>query len=126
MKAAKSRGLKLLLIDPRRTETAQYADHFLQPLPGEDATIIAGMLRLILAEGWEDKEFCGQHVGDLAVLREAVEPFTPGAVARRANVPADAFRAMKAAFARDGKRGPARTQHGPHKSPATKSNEPPS
>src|SRR3546814_15555031 len=89
MKAAKSRGLKLLLIDPRRTETAQYADHFLQPLPGEDATIIAGMLRLILAEGWEDKEFCGQHVGDLAVLREAVEPFTPGYVARRADVPVD-------------------------------------
>src|SRR3546814_15272783 len=96
MKAAKSRGLKLLLIDPRRTETAQYADHFLQPLPGEDATIIAGMLRLILAEGWEDKEFCGQHVGDLAVLREAVEPFTPGYVARRAAVPVDTFLAITA------------------------------
>src|SRR3546814_803451 len=75
------------------------------------------MLRLILAEGWEDKEFCGQHVGDLAVLREAVEPFTPGYVARRADVPVDAFRAMTAAFARDGKRGTARTSTGPDMSP---------
>src|SRR3546814_20394895 len=75
------------------------------------------MLRLILAEGWEDKEFCGQHVGDLAVLREAVEPFTPGYVARRADVPVDAFRAMTAACARDGKHGTARHSTGPDQRP---------
>ena len=55
MKAAKARGMKLIVIDPRCTETAEYADVFLQARPGEDATIAAAMLRLILAEGWEDK-----------------------------------------------------------------------
>src|SRR3546814_1869934 len=47
MKEARARGLKLIVIDPRRTETANFADVFLKPYPGEDPTIAAGLLRII-------------------------------------------------------------------------------
>src|ERR1700722_9822130 len=86
MRAARTRGMKLIVIDPRRTETARHADLHLQPLPGEDPTLLAGLLHLILAEGWHDGEFCAQHVNGLAGLRAAVSPFTPKYVADRTAV----------------------------------------
>ena len=116
LKEAKARGFKLIVIDPRLTETARFADIFLQPLPGEDCTILAGMLRLILARGWEDKEFCIQHVADLAALKSAVEPFTPDYVARRADIPVERLLEATEAFAH-AKRGPAVSATGPNMSP---------
>src|SRR5690606_37359652 len=86
---AKDRGVKIIVIDPRLTETAKFADVFLQPHPGEDVSIAAGMLNLILSRGWEDAEFCSRWVGSLDPLRQAVAPFTPDYVAARAGVDAD-------------------------------------
>src|SRR5206468_3010678 len=68
LQQAKEHGRKLIVIDPRLTETAKTADVHLQPLPGEDAAIFAGLLRIILTEGWHDKEFCTNHVADLDQL----------------------------------------------------------
>jgi len=116
LKEAKARGMKLIVIDPRLTETARFADIHLQPLPGEDPTIMAGLLRIILERGWEDKAFCAQHVADLAALRQAIEPFTPDYVARRADVPVETLFAVAEGFAKGG-RGPAITATGPNMSP---------
>jgi len=99
MQAAKERGLKLVVIDPRRTETARHADVFLQPLPGEDPTLLAGLLHLILARGWHDAEFCAAHVLDLPRLEKALRPFTPDYVAARVGVPQDDLEAAAATFA---------------------------
>ena len=62
LRDAKARGLKLICVDPRRTMVAQLADIHLQVRPGEDATLLAGMLRLILDEELHDREFCERHV----------------------------------------------------------------
>src|SRR3546814_17288862 len=86
MKEARARGLKLIVIDPRRTETANFADVFPQPYPGEDPTIAAGLLRIILPQGWEDKAFCARYVSDLDAMRSAVEPFKIGRAACRERV----------------------------------------
>jgi anaerobic selenocysteine-containing dehydrogenase len=116
LKEAKARGFKLIVIDPRLTETAKFADIFLQPLPGEDCTILAGMIRLILEHGWEDKEFLAQHADDLEQLRAAVQPFTPDYVARRADIPVEKFLEATEAFAH-ARRGPAISATGPNMSP---------
>ncbi|HSG57284.1 MAG TPA: molybdopterin-dependent oxidoreductase, partial [Paracoccaceae bacterium] len=117
LKQARARGMKLIVIDPRRTETARAADIFLQPLPGEDAVLLAGMLRLILERGWQDEEFCAQHVGDLATLRAQLQPFTLERVAQRTDVPAGQIVAATALFAKQCRRGAATSATGPDMSP---------
>ena len=105
LKRALERGLKLIVVDVRRTETARHAAVFLQPRAGEDVAVIAGLLRIILTEGLADEAFCAQHVAGLTRLREAVEPFTPVYVAERAGVSAEDLRAAAVLFGGAGTRG---------------------
>jgi len=121
MRAAKARGLKLIVIDPRRTETARYADVHLQPLPGEDTSLIAGLLHIILEENWHDAEFCAQHVNGLDALRQAVAAFTPRYVAKRAGVDPEQLRLAARLFAQPGSgrriKGTAASGVGPNMAP---------
>ncbi len=110
------RGLKLLMVDPRRTETVRFAHLSLQPLPGEDAAVAAGMIRLILERDLEDKAFLARHGSQLAALREAVDTFTVDYVARRADVPRERFVEMTEFFAR-ARRGHAITGTGANMGP---------
>jgi anaerobic selenocysteine-containing dehydrogenase len=98
MKQAKARGMKIVVVDPRRTETARLADIHLQPRPGEDATIAAGFLHLILEAGREDAPFCAAHVDGLEYLRRAVAPVTPAYVAARAGIDEAGFREAAGVF----------------------------
>jgi anaerobic selenocysteine-containing dehydrogenase len=117
LKQAKARGMKLIVIDPRRTETAQYADLFIQPVPGEDSSIAAGILREILSEGWHDADFCERHVSGLDELRRAIEPFTPDYVAARAGIHAEDVRRAARMFSIESKHGTVVTGTGPNMSP---------
>ncbi|KJS08220.1 MAG: hypothetical protein VR73_06175 [Gammaproteobacteria bacterium BRH_c0] len=117
MKEARARGLKIIVIDPRHTETAKNADVFLQPYPGEDPTLMASLLHVILREGWEDKEFCQQWVADLDELRAAVAPFTPEYAAHRAGVDAELIVKAASLFANESKRGFAVSGTGPDMAP---------
>jgi len=96
---AKQRGMKLIVIDPRRTDSAQKADCFIQPKPGEDPTILAGMVRVILDEELGDGEFLAEYAEGLAALRAAVERFTPEYVAARADIPAESITRAARIFA---------------------------
>jgi anaerobic selenocysteine-containing dehydrogenase len=115
LKEAKANGLKLIVIDPRHTETAGFADVAIQPLPGHDPVILAGLIRMILAEGWEDKDFCGKYVGapSMAALRVAVEPFDEVAVEALSGLNGGDLRAVATLFARDSRQGAAYTGTGP-------------
>src|SRR5690606_34478764 len=99
LKRAVRRGMQLLVVDPRRTETAAMATIHLQPRPGEDATILAGIVRVMLTEGRYDKDFVARHVRGVETLARMVEPFTPEVVAAAADVPVDDFLALARAFA---------------------------
>ena len=112
---ALARGLQLVVIDPRRTETASRATLHLQPRPGEDAAIVASLLRVILEEGLHDAAFCEENARGLETLRAAVAPFTPERVAARADVPAEQLRLAARIFARAG-RGVATAGTGPNMS----------
>lgn len=118
LKRARQRGMKLIVVDPRRTETAAHADLAFQPHPGEDAAIAAGLIRLILAEGWHDAEFCDRYVGAerLAALKDAVDLFTPEFAEERAGLAPGSLRSIADLFARQHTRGPALTGTGPNMS----------
>ncbi len=88
LKEAVERGMQLIVIDPRLSETARRAALHIRPRPGEDAAILAGMLRVIFTEGWHDAEFLAAHASGVEALRAAVAPFTPEHVAARAAIPA--------------------------------------
>jgi anaerobic selenocysteine-containing dehydrogenase len=89
LRAARARGLQLIVIDPRRTETAARADLHLQPRPGHDALVFAGLLNVIFSENLYDVAFCAQFADQVDDLREMIAGVTPALVERCANVPAD-------------------------------------
>ncbi len=101
---ARRRGMQLVVIDPRRTEVAQMADLHLQVRPGEDAALLAGMVRTIITEGLYDREFVARHASGLDDLAAAVAPFDPAYVERRSGIGADqaAEAARRAATAASG------------------------
>ncbi len=73
---------RIVVADPRRTETAEAADLFLQILPGSDVALFHGMLHLMLWEGLTDPGFIATHTTGFDALRDRVREFTPKDVAR--------------------------------------------
>ena len=116
MRRAKKRGMKLIVVDPRRTELATFADVFLQIRPGEDPTLLAGMINLVLSEGLLDHEFCDTWVGDLPTLGQSVAPFTSSYVAERCGITVTDFEGAVRMFAA-GPRGTVGTGTGPNMAP---------
>jgi len=113
---ARKRGLKLIVIDPRRSETARKADLHLQCLPGQDVPLLAAMLRVIIEEGLYDRAFVEAETEGFAQLRETVASFTPERVAAVAGVSADDIVAAARLFAR-AQRGNATSGTGPSMAP---------
>ena len=99
LRDARKQGMKLICIDPRVTPTAKQADIHLQVRPGEDPTLLGGMLRIILDEGLHDTAFCEQHVTGIEDLRESIDGLAPEYVAHRADVPMEDLYAAARMFA---------------------------
>ena len=89
MKDMVAGNARLIVIDPRRTETAKRAYLHLQPRPGEDPVMLAAMIHVILDEGLHDAAFVAENARGLSDLSQAVAPFTPEYAAERAGVAAE-------------------------------------
>ena len=113
LRRAKERGMKLIVIDPRRSELASFADLWLPVKPGEDPTLLAGLINVILQENLHDKDFCDRWVDQRDGLRSAVAPFNPEMVATRCEVEAADVLTAARMFAA-GPRGTAGTGTGPN------------
>lgn len=109
---AKKRGLKVIVIDPRYTEVARKADLHLQIRPGQDPTLLSGILNVILSEELYDKEFCDGHIEGLDDIKASVADYTPDYVEKRTDVPANLIVEAARMFAA-GPRGRATTGTGP-------------
>ncbi len=118
LRRRKAEGLKLIVVDPRRTELANQADIHLQVKPGEDPSLLAGLLNVIVSEDLHDADFCERWVAPehLDRLRRAVERFTPDYVSNRCGVDRDQVVAAARLFAA-GPTGTSGTGTGPSMAP---------
>lgn len=99
LRDARKIGTKFIVVDPRKTELARSADLHLPVRPGQDAALFAGMIRIVLEEGLEDKMFCGRFTTSLDRLRAAVAPFTPEHVAARTGIDVETLHQATRIFA---------------------------
>ena len=74
-KYAKDPDKLLVVVDPRRTETAKLADIHLSIRPGTDALFYRAMISIILNEGWEAQDYINQHVNGLDAIRPLFADF---------------------------------------------------
>ncbi len=100
MLRARRRGARLIVVDPRRTELAELADHWLQIKPGTDIALLNGLMHIILAEGLEDRQFIAERCENFEELRETVMRYTPERVAEITGVPEETLRDVARLYAR--------------------------
>ncbi|GAA2610354.1 molybdopterin-dependent oxidoreductase [Actinomadura fulvescens] len=91
------RGGRVLVVDPRRTETAAAFEH-LPVAPDGDAWLLLSLLNVMFEEGLDDREACGRARG-IERLRTAARDFPPEETAARSGVAADDVRALARALA---------------------------
>jgi anaerobic selenocysteine-containing dehydrogenase len=93
-----SRGGRVVVIDPRRTETAELGEHlFIRP--GTDVLVLLAMLQVIFAEQLVRLGHCEKFVDGLDDLARAVAPYTPERVAGVTGIAAERVRELARAFA---------------------------
>ncbi len=78
---AKNPNLKIIVVDPRKTDTAQAADLHLAILPGTDVALFNGLLHVMLWEGLLDMEYIRNHTNGFDALKDTVREYTPKMVA---------------------------------------------
>ncbi len=86
------RGGKVVVVDPRRSETAIKADEHIAIRPGGDAHFLAAIAHTLLSEGLADPSNVAAHCADLDRLPELLAPFNPEAVAEITGLSADEIR----------------------------------
>jgi anaerobic selenocysteine-containing dehydrogenase len=94
LKALKSRGGTLTVIDPRRTRTARLADRHVAVRPGTDALLLAAMANVLFEEDLVDLGDLAPYVTGIDEVAAAVADFTPEAAAGACDVEADTIRAL--------------------------------
>ena len=78
---ARNPELKIIVVDPRRTDTAQAADLHLAIQPGTDVALLNGMLHVMLWEGLVDMAYIRAHTEGFDALKDTVREYTPKMVA---------------------------------------------
>ncbi|MHA3022637.1 molybdopterin-dependent oxidoreductase [Mycobacterium sp. BMJ-28] len=94
IKAVRDRGGKVVVIDPRRTETARLADQHVAVRPGGDLYLLLGILHVLIEENLCDTAVVDGQASGWAELAALVGNAAPDAVAERAGVDADTIRAL--------------------------------
>ena len=84
-------ALKIIVVDPRRTDTAEIADLHLRIEPGTDVMLLHGMLHLMLREGWTDTRFIAAHTHGFEDLQTLVRDYPPQLVAQVCGISVDAL-----------------------------------
>jgi anaerobic selenocysteine-containing dehydrogenase len=97
---ARKRGVRLVVIDPRRTRAAQAADWYLPINIGTDAALALGLMHIIVRDGKADRAYLAAHtLGFERVEREALPRFTPDRTAEITGIAAADIETLAAMYA---------------------------
>ena len=94
MKTVIQRGGKIIVIDPRKTETARKASEHLFIKPETDALFLLAMIHTIFDTGLENLRHLSNHVKGLETIREMAKDFPPESVAKKTGIPAERIRKL--------------------------------
>ncbi len=90
--AKKKRGAKLIVVDPRRTPTADKADLYLPIEPGTDLALLNGLLHLMVENGHLDRDFIARHTEGWDGMPEFLQTYTPARVSELTGLREDDIR----------------------------------
>ncbi|MBN2241726.1 MAG: molybdopterin-dependent oxidoreductase, partial [Acidobacteria bacterium] len=99
-RAVLSRGIPLVVADPRRIDITEFATLHLKQRPGTDVALINGIMQIIIANGWQDQSFIDRRCEEFEPFRAAVVAYTPDAVSGTTGVPAQQLRQAAEILAR--------------------------
>jgi formate dehydrogenase alpha subunit len=99
-RAAKFRGAKLIVVDPRRIKLTEFAHLWLRPNLGTDVAWINGLMHVILKEKLHKKEFIQNRTENFDALQKVVEKYTPDFVEGITGIPAEDLVAAARMFAK--------------------------
>ncbi|HWQ32867.1 MAG TPA: formate dehydrogenase subunit alpha [Blastocatellia bacterium] len=92
IKQAVLKGARLIVIDPRRIELADYADHHLPLRPGTNVVLLNALACAIVDEGLADDEFISERVSEWPEFYEFIQQYAPEKVAAVCGVDAELIR----------------------------------
>ena len=92
-------GLKIVVVDPRRTDTVELADLHLAIQPGTDVMLFHGMLHIMLWEGWTNPAYIAAHTSGFDALQAVVRDCTPTRVAEVCGITVQDLREAARLFA---------------------------
>jgi anaerobic selenocysteine-containing dehydrogenase len=98
LRRIQERGGRVVVIDPRRTETARLADEHYFIRPGTDPLLLAALIQSLFAENRIRMGTLGAFVDGLDIVEKAVAEFTPEAVSERIGIGPETIRAIARAF----------------------------
>ncbi|MDH4094740.1 MAG: formate dehydrogenase subunit alpha [Betaproteobacteria bacterium] len=99
LKNAARRGAKLIVADPRRTDLARHATHFLQFHPDTDVALLNAMIHAIIDEGLVNEAFIRDRTSGYDALAENAKDFPPEKMAPICGIPADTIRQVARLYA---------------------------
>lgn len=99
LRALRQRGGRLVVVDPRRTETARHADEHMAIRPGLDGLLMAALVHTVIEEQLIERSPAFDRVVGLEALRAALRPLSPEAVAQRLQMSAVRIRQLAQDFA---------------------------
>jgi anaerobic selenocysteine-containing dehydrogenase len=96
---ARSRGAKIVVIDPIKTRTAEQADWHIQPKPGSDATLAMAMMHIIIRDNLVDHDYVSQYAVGYEQLVERIQQYAPAMVADRIGLSVDVIEQLTHEYA---------------------------
>ncbi len=105
IKQAQAKGAKLIVIDPRKIELAEYADVFLQITPGTNVAVVNGIMNVIIEENLMDMEYINERTENYEQMVEIISHCTPEITAKICGVKVEDIRNAARIYASGDKAG---------------------